>query len=60
MIKYFIAGWVMRVCINSLAQDYLGKEKCLEIMEKRWIDKSVSIPLAIFGLIIALFLMVAK
>jgi hypothetical protein len=60
MALYFMAGWIMHSCINSLAQDFLGKEKCLKMIDENWIDKAVSIPFAIVGIIIALFLMVIK
>jgi hypothetical protein len=60
MALYFMAGWIMHSCFTSLIQDFIGKEKYLKMTDENWIDKAVSIPFAIVGIIIALFLMVIK
>jgi hypothetical protein len=60
MIRYFIAGFLIHACVTSLIQDFYGKEKYLKTVEEKWVDKTISGPLAIIGIITAIILVNCK
>ena len=52
----FIAGYFLHMGINSLAQDYLGKEAFIRVANAEWTDPSVSVPRAIVIVALSLFI----
>lgn len=43
----FFCGWLSALAIMSLAQDWHGKEKYLEMIQARWHDPYYSVPIAL-------------
>ena len=52
----FFAGYLIALCIESLYQDFLGKEKYIAFISNNWIEPVYSVPIAIVGIIVAGFL----
>ena len=45
--KLFISGAGAYLALDSLYQDYVGKETCLKLMETHWISYKISVPIAL-------------
>lgn len=52
-LSRFWIGFLSCSCLYSLAQDALGKEEYLRLIEEHWVSGVVSVPLAVLGLIVA-------
>jgi hypothetical protein len=55
-MKLFWAGWLAHMGLTSLHQDYYGKAHYIELVQDKWIDPSITIPLALALLVIAFYL----
>jgi hypothetical protein len=47
----FWQGYLACACVSSLLQDLIGKEAYIQAVSKHWIDSSITLPLAVIGLI---------
>lgn len=52
----FWSGFVTCQAIYSLYQDYLGKERYLQMVNEEWLSAGITVPLALILLIFAYYL----
>jgi membrane associated rhomboid family serine protease len=52
-MRKFWAGYITCAAVNSLVQDYYGKEVFLKMMANGWLDAKYTVPAAIIALIFA-------
>jgi hypothetical protein len=53
----FLAGWLAYAALVSISQDIVGKAEYLRSAEARWIPWYITVPLALFMLVISCMLM---
>lgn len=59
-LQALVAGCIGHAAIISLIQDIYGKEKYLAVVNAGWLSAWITVPLAIFTLVISLFLWAAS
>lgn len=52
-MKKFLAGMLCAFALESLQQDYMGKEAYIAMCQNHWISADITVPLAIFDLFLA-------
>jgi len=52
-MKKFFAGMICAFALESLQQDYMGKEAYIVMAQNHWISGYITVPLAIFNLFLA-------
>ena len=58
--RHFIAGMLAILALQSLGQDYIGKEEYIRRVEYCWAPAAYTVPLAIFILLVAVFLLIVR
>ena len=55
-LKGMMGGWILCNSVTSLQQDAIGKEAYLRMANDGWISASITVPLAIFFGLLAIWL----
>jgi hypothetical protein len=55
--KFFFTGYIFHGALNSLYQDFLGKDKYLKMADAGWLDPWITVPLALIFLVIVVMIM---
>lgn len=51
-----MSGYLLGAAFTSLYQDFLGREKYIQMVEAHWVDSSFSVPVALLMIVVAVIL----